>query len=177
MFLSLPLPEAVRAVLATVMEPLPGIGWTPPQQLHVTLRFLGDVPDEQIPAMSARLAEVKVAPFILPLEGCGSFPPNAPPRVLWISVGSGHPRLFQLRQRLDDALLACGLRFDMRTFHPHVTLGRCGEESAAAAAKWLNAQREFAAPPFLVDSFDLNTSALRPTGAVHTLQERFPLEK
>jgi 2'-5' RNA ligase len=177
MFLALPLPEAVRAVLATVMEPLPGIVWTRPKQLHVTLRFLGDVPEEQIPVMTTRLTEVKVEPFILPLEGCGTFPPNAPPRVLWIGVGSGHPRLFQLRQRLDDALLACGLRFEVRTFHPHVTLARCKDESGPVVAKWLQTQREFAAPPFRVDSFDLYASALRPTGAVHALRGRFPLEK
>lgn len=177
MFVALALPEAVRGVLGGLAQPLPGVAWTRPEQLHVTLRFLGDVPTAQIPAMIERLSEVKVAPFVLPLEGCGTFPPNAPPRVLWIGVGQGHPRLFQLRQRLDDALLACGLQFDVRMFHPHVTLARCREESGPAIATWLHAHPECVAPPFLVEAFDLYASELRPDGAMHELRARFPLAK
>jgi RNA 2',3'-cyclic 3'-phosphodiesterase len=118
LFIALTLPDAVRDVLAALAHPLPGVSWTRPEQLHVTLRFLGDVPESKIEPMIARLVTVEVVPFILPVEGVGTFPPNRPPRVLWIGVGSGHPRLFQLRQRLDDALLASGLQLDVRTFHP-----------------------------------------------------------
>jgi RNA 2',3'-cyclic 3'-phosphodiesterase len=176
LFIALTLPAAVRDVLAALAVPLPGVNWTPPEQLHVTLRFLGDVPAEQSDPMAERLAEVQVAPFILPVEGVGAFPPNRPPRVVWIGIGSGHPRLFQLRQRIDDALLASGLQLDVRTFHPHVTLARCTENAAAAIGHWLHAHRETAAPPFRVESFDLYSSELRPAGAVHTLKRRFPLE-
>jgi 2'-5' RNA ligase len=125
--------------------------------------------------MIARLATVQVAPFILPVEGVGTFPSNRPPRVLWIGVGSGHPRLFQLRQRLDDTLLALGLQLDVRTFHPHVTLARVTEDAAPALAHWLHVHRDFAAPPFRVEAFDLYSSELRPQGAIHTLKHRFPL--
>lgn len=176
LFVALALPPAVRDVLAAEAQPLHGVNWTRPEQLHVTLRFLGDVPAEQVDPMIERLAAVKVAPFILPLEDVGTFPPNRPPRVLWIGVGSGHPRLFQLRQRVDDAVLASGVPIDVRTFHPHVTLARCTENAAAAIGHWLHAHREFAAPPIRVDAFDLYASELRPSGAVHTLKRRFPLE-
>jgi RNA 2',3'-cyclic 3'-phosphodiesterase len=118
---------------------------------------------------------VQVAPFILPLEGVGTFPPNRPPRVLWIGVGSGHPRLFQLRQRLDDALLAAGLQLDVRTFHPHVTLARCTENAAPAVGHWMHVHRNVTPPPFRVEAFDLYASELRPEGAVHTLRQSFPL--
>ncbi len=174
LFIALPLPPPVRDALAALARPLPGVNWTRPEQLHLTLRFLGDVTPTQQAPMLERLATVRVAPFILPVEGVGSFPPNRPPRILWVGVGAGHPRLFQLRQRLDDALLASGLALDVRTFQPHATLARCGED-AAAAAQWLRAHREFTAPPFRVESFDLYASELRPGGAVHTLQRRFPL--
>lgn len=174
LFVALPLPEAIRTVLAALSEPLPGIAWTPPAQLHLTLRFLGDVPADGIDELSSRLAAVRVAPFVLPLEGLGTFPPNRPPRVAWIGTGAGHPRLFQLRQRLDDALLAGGLPLDVRIFHPHVTLARSAEGSAGLPA-WLHHHREFAAPPFRVEAFALLASELRPGGAVHTLIQRFPL--
>src|SRR5688572_17178025 len=95
LFVALTLPSAVRDSLAALVQPLPGVAWTNTDQMHVTLRFLGDVPVETIEPMIARLMRVQVAPFILPVEGIGTFPPNRPPRVLWIGVGSGHPRLFQ----------------------------------------------------------------------------------
>jgi 2'-5' RNA ligase len=174
LFLAFALPEPVRAVLATLTRPLTGVVWTPPEQLHVTLRFIGAVDGEQIETIAAKLASVQVAPFVLPIEGCGTFPLNAPPRVLWIGVGQGHPRLFQLRQRVDDALLSCGLPIDVRTFHPHVTLARCRKD-AGAAATWLHTRREFEAPPFRVEAFELYASELRPSGAVHTLRRRFSL--
>jgi len=175
LFVALALPESVRATLAGLAQPLPGVTWTRPEQLHVTLRFLGDVPAEQFAPILQRLSSVRVAPFVLPVEGVGAFPLNRPPRVLWIGTGSGHPRLFQLRQRLDDALLASGLQLDVRTFHPHVTLARVTEDAAAAAQHWQHMHRAFAAPPFLVEAFDLCASTLQASGAVHTLKQRFPL--
>ena len=175
LFLSLALPPPVRLALAALAQPQPGLAWTRPEQLHVTLRFLGDVPVDLIAPMIARLQEVRVARFILPLEGVGSFPPRSPARVLWIGTGSGHPRLFQLRQRVDDALLAAGVAFDVRTFLPHVTLARVTAKAAAHATRWLHTHRDASGPPFMVESFDLCASELRPEGAVHTLKHRFPL--
>jgi RNA 2',3'-cyclic 3'-phosphodiesterase len=176
LFVALTLPLPVREALAALAQPLPEVTWTRPEQLHLTLRFLGDVATDRIEPMLARLAGVRVTPFILPVEGLGTFPPNRPPRILWIGAGNGHPRLFQLRQRLDDALIAAGLNeLDVRTFHPHVTLARCGDDAAPAVAHWLRASREFVAPPFRVESFDLYRSELHPTGAVHTLKRSFPL--
>ena len=175
LFIAVTLPGSLRALLASLAQPLHGVNWTRPEQLHLTLRFLGEVPAEQLEPMIARLEAVRVAPFVLPLEGVGAFPPNRPPRVLWAGIGQGHPRLFQLRQRLDDALLASGLALDVRTFHPHVTLARCPENAGAAAAQWLHARRDFVGPEFRVDAFHLYASELRPSGAVHTLRRHFPL--
>lgn len=175
LFIALTLPPAVQDTLAALAKPLPGVSWTRREQLHVTLRFLGDVPADFIDPMMTRLAGVRVEPFILPVDGVGTFPPNRPPRILWIGVGSGHPRLFQLRQRLDDSLLAAGLQLDVRTFHPHVTLARCTENAAPAIAHWVHVHRNITAPPFRIEAFDLYSSELRPSGAVHTLKRSFPL--
>ncbi len=177
LFIALTLPFAVRDALAELAQPLPGVTWTRPEQLHVTLRFLGDVASDAIAPLIARLSRVQVTSFILPIEGVGTFPPNRLPRILWIGTGSGHPRLFQLRQRIDDALLAAGLQLDVRTFHPHVTLARCTEDASAAVTHWAHAQRDAVAPPFSVEAFDLCASELHPTGAIHTLRHRFPLAK
>ncbi len=176
LFVALALPEPVRAALVALNAPLPDVTWTNPAQLHLTLRFLGDVVDEKIEPLTEKLAAIRVEPFILPVETLGTFPLKSPPRVLWIGVGGGHPRLFQLRQRLDDTLLAAGLtELDLRTFHPHITLARCGPSAAPALTRWQRQHAEFAAPPFRVTAFDLYSSQLAPSGAVHTLLHRFPL--
>lgn len=175
MFVALPVPPAVRAVLIELKTDDATLRWTPDDQLHITLRFLGDVPHEQIGDVTQRLRTIRVESFILPLEGVGAFPTKGPPRVLWASVGNGHPRLFQLRQRLDDTLLALGLNLDVRLFHPHVTLARCPEGSEGAAAAWVKAHRDFAGPSYHVDAFELYASERHAFGAVHTLIDRFPL--
>ena len=178
MFVALALPAPIRALLDALAEPLPGVAWTPSAQLHPTLRFLGDLADERLEAATLHLSSVRVEPFILPVEGIGSFPPNAAPRVLWVGVGRGHPRLHQLRQRLDDALLAAGLvDLDVHLFHPHITLARCKEDAPAAVRHWVRAHREYAGPLFRVDAFDLMESRLQPTGAVHTQVRQFALAK
>lgn len=176
LFLSLPLPAPVRTSLLPLVAPAPGLAWSRPELWHLTLRFLGDVRDDRIADLEQRLADVHVAPFVLPISGAGSFPPNAPARVLWIGTGTGHPRLFQLRQRIDDALLAAGLTFDLRTFLPHVTLARVtSDEGLPAAERWLRTHRGAEAAPFRVDQFDLCASTPGSAGVVHTVKRRFPL--
>lgn len=175
LFVALSLPDPVRNALAALSEPIRGVNWTRTEQLHVTLRFIGDTPASKLDAILAGLGTIAVGSFLLPIEGTGTFPPNRPPRVVWAGTGSGHPRLFQLRQRLDDALLATGLPLDVKIFHPHVTLGRCHEDPGAPLARWLRTHREFAAPPFRAGGFGLYASELRPTGAVHNLIRRFSL--
>ena len=180
LFLALPLPDPIRAVAAGLQQPPSAeLRWTPPAQLHLTLRFLGDTPDEKIEPLIARLAAIRVEAFLLTLEGVGAFPPKSAPRVLWLGIGSGHPRLHQLRQRVDDALLASGLDVDLRHFHPHITLARCADTPAATtvAAHWLKAHRDFAGPSFRAESFELCASELRPAGAIHRTVAAFALAK
>ena len=176
LFIALPLPDRVRAELAGLAEPLHGFSWTRPDQVHLTLRFLGDVPAGRIGQVEERLAAVRVDPFIIPAEGVGAFPPRGPSRVVWVGVGAGHPHLFQLRQRVDDAVLAAGIDFDVRFFQPHITLARCAVAAASSASAWLRRHREFSAGPFQVREFDLFSSRLSPQGAEHTLRQRYPLE-
>lgn len=175
LFLALDAPEPVGRVLATLATPLPGVAWTPPERLHLTLRFLGDTPVERISALRERLRALRVAGFLLPVEGLGVFPSHGHPRVLWCGVGRGHPHLHQLRQRVDDSILALGLEADLKSFQPHFTLARVGPANPAAIAQWLHQHREFAAPPFRVERLCLYASELQPTGAVHRLLEDFPL--
>jgi 2'-5' RNA ligase len=181
LFVAVDLPDVVRAALAALAAPLPDVAWTRPEQLHLTLRFLGDTEEERIPAIETELAAVRVEPFVLPVEGTGIFPPRGLPRVLWAGLGRAHPRLFQLRQKVDDALLRVDMNLEMRSFLPHITLGRIratpvpDEAAQRALAEFLRRHRAFEAPPFRVASFRLYASELRPAGAVHTVLREFSL--
>ncbi len=169
LFVAIDPPDAVRTALAELPRRIRGVVWTPPHQYHLTLRFVGEVTEAQREAIEKALAPIRVESFTLPVEGVGSFPPARPPRVLWVGIGSGHPRLHQLRQKIDDALLGCGIDLDVRQFHPHFTLGRCGRDAAVGeAARFLREHGSFQAPLFRANAFTLYRSDLRPAGAVHT---------
>jgi len=176
LFLALAPPDYVRAELAGLAEPLRGVSWVRPAQLHLTLRFIGEVRVDGINRIEERLASIRVESFIVPIEGVGVFPPKGPPRVIWAGVGAGHPHLFQLRQRLDDAVLGAGIDFDVRIFQPHITLARCAEGAGSAALHWLRRHRGFSTAPFRVRAFDLCASRLSHQFAEHTLRRRYTLD-
>ena len=175
LFLAVAVPAPVTAALAELEERIPGFRWTPPAQRHLTLRFLGGIAGAQVPPLQARLRNVAVAPFLLPVEGLGVFPPRGQPQVVWCGTGPGHPHLHQLRQQIDDTLLALGLDVDLQRFVPHFTLARVGGARPGAVADFLHRHRDFATAPFRVASFRLCASRLDPAGAVHSVVEEFPL--
>lgn len=175
LFLAIDAPAPVTTALQELMQPAAGFAWTPPARLHLTLRFLGETPGPLLGPLRERLRTIEVARFILPVGCLGVFPPRGQPRVLWCGVGVGHPHLQQLRQRIDDTILALGLEADLRRFVPHFTLARLGPAAEASVAHWLHRHRDFEAPPFRVDRFALYESALHPSGAVHTLVEDYLL--
>lgn len=177
LFVALPLPGAVRLQLARVREQAEAVAWISPENLHLTMRFLGEIAGERIAALEATLSRVRVEPFVLPVEGCGAFPPRRPPRALWIGTGRSHPRLFQLRQRLDDALLTTGLAVDMRSFHAHITVARLKGAEPSVAWEWVEAHRDFVAAPFRVAGFGLYRSVPGPAGSVYTLRRWFAFEE
>jgi 2'-5' RNA ligase len=178
LFIAIALPASLREQLAALYEPLRGVLWARPEQLHLTLRFLGEVETPASELVETALGRVRVEPFVLPVGGVGAFPPRGNPRVLWVGVGSGHPRLYQLRQQVDDALLGAGVALDVRFFQAHATLGRVRDEAAPAAiAQFLRRHREFEAAPFRAEAFQLFASELTPAGAVHTLKREFVLQR
>ena len=177
LFVALALPPVVRAELAALAEAIDGVRWVPEDNLHLTLRFLGDTETEVADRLIAALARVRVEPFVLPVAGVGVFPPRGPAKVVWAGLGAAHPRLFQLRQRVDDALLTVLPALDVRHFHPHLTLARLeATHDAKALARWYHRQRALEAPPFRVEAVHLYASEARPAAppAYHVVAT-FPL--
>ena len=162
LFAALALPETVRTELAALAAPMAGVRWLPPENLHLTLRFIGPTTPEQQEAFETALGRIRVEPFILPVNGVGLFPTRGPSRVLWAGLHHAHPRLFQLRQQVDEALLAVDPALDVSRFHPHVTLARLDRDhDSGQLAKFLQRHAAFEAPPFGVSEIHLLASELQ----------------
>jgi 2'-5' RNA ligase len=175
LFVSLTLPDPCRAVVTGLYDTIEGVTWSRPEQLHLTMRFLGDVESDLTARIETALAGIRVKSFLLPLEGVGRFPPRGPAKVLSVGIGRGNTLLFQLRQKIDDALLAAGWRGELRNFNPHITVARMQNAPQESVDYWLYHHQEFVGPLFKVGSFQLMRSTLQPNGAVHALRRDFPL--
>jgi len=131
-FVALLLPERVRAGLAAVTAELRaqsgGLTWVPPDNLHLTLRFLGEIDSLTLERVrdAVAVAAAAIPPFTVNLGGLGGFPTGRVPRVLWASVATGGERIEALFAELEAALVARGIPGEIRAFHPHVTLARAG---------------------------------------------------
>jgi RNA 2',3'-cyclic 3'-phosphodiesterase len=170
LFVSIELPESITKRLAELDPHLRGVRWLEPRQMHLTLAFLGNVPAEIQETLSEKLQAISWKPFFLPLIGLGTFPSKGWPKIIWIGVGSGHPHLFQLHKRVQEAILAAGLEPDLRSFHPHVTLARCRDVSPQTIRPFLKSHAAFDAGLIHVESFCLNSSQLTPAGSVYTTE-------
>lgn len=178
LFLGLRLPEFVRGKVAGLLGPDEPVRAVSDHNLHLTLRFYGEVETELADTLIERLAELRQRQFLLHLEGVGCFPNAKKPQVLWTGVGRGHPHLFGLWKQIEDVSVNLGFPIDRQRFVPHVTLGRCGGVSPEVVRQWLKRNRDFGTAPFPVDEFVLFRSRRPGAGrepeyqVVHT----FPLD-
>jgi RNA 2',3'-cyclic 3'-phosphodiesterase len=131
-FVALELDPTVRAAvadyLAMLRSTIGGVAWSKPEQLHVTLKFLGNVAEPRIPALTDRLRALAGAqpPFTLEVRGVGAFPSVARPRVVWVGIRA--PAIAALASGVDRCCGEEGIPLEARPFHPHVTLGRVRED-------------------------------------------------
>lgn len=168
LFVGLPLPRENQEMLAALDPGIRGLRWLSAGQLHLTISFIGEVPDARVPELKESLSAVHVPPFFLPLQGLGSFNARGKPSVVWVGVGRGHPHLFALHKHLQDAVLKAGLEPDLRSFHPHITVGRARDMSKQALQPFLRASADADFGMFKVNGFTLYASELSAEGATHT---------
>jgi RNA 2',3'-cyclic 3'-phosphodiesterase len=168
LFVAIDLPESTRQFLADLDPHIHGVRWVDTVQMHLTLSFFIDVPEEVDLAFREKLSAIEVGAFFLPVIGAGAFPAKGWPKVLWIGVGRGHPHLFQLHKRVSDAAIDAGLEADLRPWHPHITIARCRDVAPQSLRNFLKSNVDLDAGMIRVNSFHLYSSKLTPAGPIHT---------
>jgi 2'-5' RNA ligase len=171
LFVAIELPESSKRLLVDLDPQIHGVRWLDAEQMHLTLGFFADVPEDVDLKLREKLSAIVFGAFFLPIIGVGTFPPKGPPKIIWIGVGRGHPHLFQLHKRVQEAALGAGLEPELRPFHPHVTLARCQRISLQSVRKFLKSNVDLDAGMIRVDSFHLYSSKLTPAGPIHTREQ------
>ncbi len=185
LFVALDLTDAVRAAIAELLarlKPTTGaVRWVQPEVLHLTVKFIGHLGEEKLPALRDALVRVGTSePVELEFHGVGFFPHPRSPRVFWVGV-RGNDALFDLAGQIEAALEPLGIARERRAYAPHLTLGRFksgpGKKTDAHGLRRL--QEKIAALPSVdfghvhCEEFSLYQSKLSPGGAKYSKLERF----
>lgn len=174
LFIAIELPDDLKMALARLRADVPGARWVPPEQLHLTLAFLGEVEEKAAGELGERLALIQTPPFQLFFSGTGCFPDSRRPRVLWVGL-EPHPRLTSLTAGVHGAVLACDIPQEDHPFSPHITLARLKFPAAGEIDAFLKMPQKLELPPFPVREITLFQSRLTPHGAVHIPIRTFPM--
>ena len=174
LFVAVRPPPQIRECLIAAMGGITGARWQTDDQLHLTLRFLGEVDRHCASDVHAALGAIHHPRFDAAVKGVGTFERRGRPDVVWAGVTPLEP-LRALARKVDQAIARVGIEPDRRAFHAHITLARLGR-SAGQVHGFMSAAAGLATPAFTVDAFQLCESRLTPEGAVYTPVEVYALD-
>jgi 2'-5' RNA ligase len=173
LFVALRPPRAIRDFLLAQMGDVPGARWQDDEQLHVTLRFIGEVDRPQAEDIVAALGSITHPCATIALSGVGVFDRKGKAHTLWAGVARD-AGLSALRERITRALALVGVAPEERAFTPHITLARL-DRSAGSVDPFLARAANLASPPHQLDAFLLYESNLGHGGASYEAIARYPL--
>lgn len=174
LFVGLALPAAAAARIMHLHHRLPGARWIAPENLHITIAFIGDVETPQAEDIHNALSVLRCPAPTLRLKDLGSFGEAHRSRALWLGIDP--PRaLDALHERVAAALRRARVKLEKRRFTPHVTIARLGEVEPTAMASLLNRNIEAASAPFTPEALTLFRSYRGRDGAHYEALESYPL--
>ena len=174
LFVALELPQDVRTRLAALAGGVPGARWLLPEQMHITLRFIGAVDGARFADIRISLAEISAPPMVLAIAGVGLFGSLRQPRLLWAGITPDAP-VIALHDKIERRLIGCGLEPEGRKFRPHVTLARIKRTRAAKVTTFLQQHDGLYIPGIEVTRFALYSSFLSASGAIYRIEQTYPL--
>ena len=180
-FIALTLPSDVQSALASLQHVLraPGadVKWVEPPQLHVTMKFLGEITEEQrrdVEGLLGRVASSE-APFLLGLQGAGAFPSVTSPRVLWAGIGAGKDAVLRLAGAIEQEGAGV-VPSEERPFAAHVTIGRVRSPTHLRELSQALQEAAWTPPaPCRIAALTLYRSVLGSSGPAYTVLNEFPL--
>jgi RNA 2',3'-cyclic 3'-phosphodiesterase len=182
-FTAVELTKAIRAraeeLIKALASTLADVKWVEPHNLHLTLKFLGDVHEREIAAVCAAVARgaAEVEPFEVEVRGAGAFPTAARPRTLWLGVAAGTEPMIALHGRVEDELAELGYREEHRRFQAHLTIGRVRGTGPGIAelGDRLRQHADFLAGRMTVSKVTVFASTLTPDGPIYDVLGTAPL--
>jgi 2'-5' RNA ligase len=180
-FIAIELPDEIRHALAELQKHLKrdvaGVRWVEPASIHLTLKFLGNIPAEQVQAIGTAAMGVvqNEPPLRVGVSGLGAFPNPRRPRVIWLGIERDVEHLGRLQTRLEEVLEPLGFPREERAFRPHLTLGRV--KDPRRPPDLTRSLADVTVPrcnSFDVHEILLYKSDLRPNGAIYTKLQHLP---
>ncbi|HSC20008.1 MAG TPA: RNA 2',3'-cyclic phosphodiesterase [Rhizomicrobium sp.] len=173
LFVALALPENVAQGLLALQSGVPGARWSTREQLHLTLRFIGEVDGRDANAIDETLTAISVSRFTVELKGVGAFG-GKNPRALWAGVAPNEA-LIHLQRKIERAIQRLGFPAEERKYTPHVTLARLRATPAGRVMDYLSDHALYASPAFEANEFVLFSSRLTPNGSIYVAEREYAL--
>jgi 2'-5' RNA ligase len=174
LFTAIELPEAVRMRLTLLQGGVPGARWSRLENLHLTLRFIGEVDEATANDIDDMLSGLSASAFALTLKGAGEFG-GRDPHALWIGVVPNEA-LMRLAAKIESALQRIGLEAETRKYTPHVTLARLRDAPLAKVREFVAAHNLFDSGPLQVTGFALYSSHQSSNGSLYRVERRYELD-
>ncbi|MFH1419255.1 MAG: RNA 2',3'-cyclic phosphodiesterase [Planctomycetota bacterium] len=181
-FIAIELDDAVRKQLRNLQEKLrPHCGklrWVDPNHIHLTLKFLGEIPDARVPSVSEAMQQLarEFGPFDIGIRKTGTFPPHQSIKVVWVGIEDPAGGLAKYQARCEDLLAALGFPKERRRFSPHLTLARNRDPAGSAAIRAaLDHEPPFDAGIQTVTGATFYQSTLTPRGPIYNALSKHAL--
>jgi 2'-5' RNA ligase len=166
LFIALPLPAGVKEKLLNLRQPVKGMRWQCKDQLHLTLKFVGEVDETTTDELRKKLGKIVHPKLSLTIAGMGYFPESKHPKVVWVGIDE-NASLKELHKKIEDQCQIFGIPPESRSFKPHVTISRTKNTPKRAVTSFINKHKKFTVRDISIQEFVLYESKLHPDGARH----------
>ncbi|HCX87852.1 MAG TPA: RNA 2',3'-cyclic phosphodiesterase [Gammaproteobacteria bacterium] len=173
LFVAIDIPDSIREELTGWRISVRGARWARPNQMHLTLVFLGEQQPGVYRGICESLEKIEFTPFELQFHKVGYFGSKKSPRTLWADIRES-PELLTLQKRVSAQCRELGVEIEVRKFRPHLTLARLDSASYRDVGRFLQMFSLATSAAFTVDSFALFSSKLLPRGAVYRIEQEYP---
>jgi len=180
LFVGVPLPDDLRTAVSEYIERwrsrISGVKYVAPENLHITLKFIGEVNDARVPAIKGLLSDIRTGPFTINAHGVGAFPQPSSPRVVWVGIREGFDDLVNLSRSIDEILVSEGIPRERKAFHPHITIGRV-KRYDPEITRLLVRDVDLDFGSFTFERFTLFRSTLTPDGPIYDVLAEYGVSK